>query len=168
MQCIQPLPHSGNLTELDFHDHSAIESNSTRTATHSADSPLPELKKKRRKRTLTEHSPHTTLVPRQQCTSTPLPLSEAELSVYVTSTHASVSMADFRSSVEEKESLNGLQEDVFQCMIHKLYRCKQSDTFFPSLQSFVNCIRKQTADSEQSKLMWYISKSLVKSKFHFT
>ena len=45
VQCIQPLPHSGNLTELDFHDHSATESNSIRTATHSADSPLPELKK---------------------------------------------------------------------------------------------------------------------------
>ena len=78
MQCIPPLPHSGNLTELDFHDHSAIESNSTCTATHFADafnSPLPELKNKRRKRTLTEHSPHTILVPRQQCTSTPLPLS---------------------------------------------------------------------------------------------
>ena len=43
VQCIQPLPHSGNLTELDFHDHSVVESNSTCATSNS---PLPELKKK--------------------------------------------------------------------------------------------------------------------------
>ena len=39
-------------------------------------------------------------------------------------------------------------------MIHKLYRSKESDKFFPGIQSFVNCIHKQRADSEVSNVVY--------------
>ena len=39
-------------------------------------------------------------------------------------------------------------------MIHKLYRSTESDKFFPGIQSFVNCIRKQCTDSEVSNVVY--------------
>ena len=85
---------------------------------------------------------------------TALPPLEIDSSQYASHTHSRATLADFRPSACEIESLDKLQEDIFLCMIHKLYRAKESDKFFPCLQSFVNCVRKQCADTEVSNVVY--------------
>ena len=154
VQCVQPLPESGSLTESDLHAQRVVCQSNVLPPDNTSNSPIPVLKKKRQKRTLTEHSPHTAMVASQPQSSKPLPLIELHLSEYASHTPPNMSLADFRPSVCEQESLDKLQEDIFQCLIHKLYRSKQSDMFFPGLQSFVNCVRKQCADREVSNVVY--------------
>ena len=64
VQCVQPFPKSGNLTESDLHPHELHASIAPPPAppAHVCNSPIPILKKKHQKCTLTEHYPHTAMV----------------------------------------------------------------------------------------------------------
>lgn len=54
----------------------------------------------------------------------------------------------------EKSALHDLQNDLFQSCVLRKYGPAESDQVFPSLQSLINCIRKQATDREVSKVSY--------------
>ena len=104
----------------------------TASYVHVSNSPIPVLKNVRSVLTLpTYYNGCTTITYSLTSTSNWL--------ITVCQSRFSATIADFRPSACEKESLDKLQ-DIFLCMIHKLYCSKESNKFFPGIQSFVNCM----------------------------
>ena len=149
MQCMQPLPLTGI---LEAEDTNALHH--PRSHKHSATSPtvspVPMEKTNRRRRTQTElPSPHTSLsatrinnVPNAQT------FDSAEYSIGA----CSLQLDDFRLSLNERRSMNIFQEDIFRCNLLKY--APQQAHHLPGLQSLLNCIRKQTPSSEESRVAY--------------
>ena len=149
VQCMQPLPLTGILEVEDInvlhHPHSRKHYATSPTA-----SPVPTEKSKRRRRTLTElFSPHTSLSVRHVNN---LPNAQVFDSAEYSTGARSLQLDDFRLSTNERRSMNIFQEDIFRCMLLK-YTPQQAHQL-PGLQSLINCIRKQTTSTEESRVAY--------------
>ena len=152
VQCVQPHPLSGHLTSEDMLDPGPVDaSNSGKHAQSSPiGTPIAVEKHKRRKRTLTEGtttSPHTVLVLPEKLPHPHLPMEYERFT-------RTVCLEEFRLDATEQSVLHALQVDLFHSVILRKFGSTDSGRAFPGLQSFINCIRKQTADREVSNITY--------------
>ena len=152
VQCVQPLPTTGLLQQEELTDQIEQPCSRKHPATSPTASPIIVEKSKRRRRTLTElPSPHSTvLIP--QVPSHQRPCNTGlENSAYVVPVQ-SVNLHDFNLNTSEKQSMNLLQGDLFKCMVLK--HVAHNSHHLPNLQSLINCVRKQSSSSEESKVVY--------------
>ena len=64
----------------------------------------------------------------------------------------SIDLDDFSLSISEKANMNLFQEDIFKCVILK--HVSQNSHKLPNLKSLINCIRRQTTCTEESKVVY--------------
>ena len=156
VQCVQPLPVSGHLTQEDL--LASPKTHKKRPPTSPAGTPIPTEKHKRRRRTLTElASPHTTMVAHTQGeqTSRSDPFDNVELADYCTTSTVTLHLEEFKLNAIEQSTLENLQTDLFQCIVLRGFGSTDRSAHpFPALPSLVNCIRKQSADREVSNVTY--------------
>ena len=148
VQCVQPLPISGHLTSNDLLSPRTTENRSSK---HIWSSPVnPPIPRERRKRTLTEHaSPHSTMViPNQEPAISNSNLLPAFHPREYWTTTSTLHLKDFRPNTIEQSALNTLQTDLFHCILLQKFGSGESSPIFPGLQSFINCVRRQSTDRE--------------------
>ncbi len=156
VQCIQPLPETEYLSQ-DLVPSSHASQLTTRThiqTTSPVNTPIPHEKHKRRRRTLTEFSPHTSITVAPKKNSTVLQDKEVFQSIHTAEyvrlqTDSELSIAQFRPTAVEEASLKVLQEDLFKCITLRSFSPPQ---IFPSLVSLLNCVKRQTYDKEVSNI----------------
>ena len=147
--CAAPPSLSGHLTSEDMLDPGPVDaSNSGKHAQSSPiGTPIAVEKHKWRKRTLTEGtttSPHTVLVLPEKLPHPHLPMEYERFT-------RTVCLEEFRLDATVQSVLHALQVDLFHSVIVRKF---DSGRAFPGLQSFINCIRKQTADREVSNITY--------------
>ena len=153
VQCVQPLPLTGQLTRDDVLVSSTVAhtTSNKRMCSSPANTPIPREKNKRRRRTLTEQSsPHSTMETQEP---TVLP-SDCLDSVQYPSNRVILHLDDFRPSVVEQSILDTLHTDLFHCMVLRKAGSVLPTQPFPGLQSLLNCVRKQTCDREVSNITY--------------
>ena len=75
--------------------------------------------------------------------------SSYDSSTYDSST-ISLSLQDFKPNHLERKAWDILQEDVFKCMLLK----QEGHSQLPVLQSLINCVRQQSTNTEESKVVY--------------
>ena len=158
VQCTQPLPLSGHLTPDDFLTSASTQVTdcSKRTCSSPANTPIAKEKHKRRRRTLTEHSPHTVLVNEQSESHTRPFQKQCHTSVRAeySSTTVALKLTDFQPDYSEQSALNLLQNDIFKSILLRNGGSTLPTQPFPGLQSLINCVRKQARESEVSHITY--------------
>ena len=145
VQCMQPLPITG-LLEAEDKNEPQMYTPHKHLASSPTESPVPVEKSKHRRRTLTEsHSPHTTLSVRHRNTFDMITSSNS----FAT---PAPQLVDFRQSQSEIESMKLLQEDIFKCMLLKCSGPQKHN--LPGLQSLLNCVCKQSSNTEVSAISY--------------
>ena len=151
VQCVQPLPLSGNLTDDNVLPPVQGVHTNKRTCNSPVNTPVAREKYKRRRRTLAERSsPHTELV---AITSQSNPFQTTRVGQYERRI-GPLTLDHFKPNESEQSALESLRHDLFHSIV--LRKCGSSlpTQPFPGLQSIVNCMRKQAYDKEVSKVTY--------------
>ena len=157
VQCVQPLPVSAPLHDIEMVPARFQPTSRKHPASSPTASPLPILKLKCRHRTLTEKpSPHTSILIPETGTEQPgVPITDiVELADYLVEAPIGISVSTFNPNPVEKQSLASFQEDIFQCMMLKHAQSSTEQCPLPGLPSLINCISKQSANSEVSNVIY--------------
>ena len=161
VQCTQPLPISGCLTQDDvfpFCLDQQIDSKK-RVCSSPAHTPIAKEKHKRRRRTLINHSPHTALVTENLDSSESYSRNFQESCQALPTTEypnrrTALSLTEFKPDYAEQSALEILQKDIFQSIILRKAGSTLSNQPFPGLQSLIHCVRKQTSEKEVSHITY--------------
>lgn len=119
---------------------------------------MPTLRQKPRSRTLTEcASLHTYIaLPTLSQVRPQLALEEVEidLSDYPTLTGPSLTLSQFKLTNWEIKNIQNLRKGLYCVNILKGYDNSRRCSILPGLQSILNCIQKQTSESEKSNIVY--------------
>ena len=155
VQCVLPLPVSGNLTPDDVLRLKEAGQGRKRLPASPAGIPIATEKQKRRRRTLTEQCPpHTTMIDpsvlQHTQTSNPELFDVVDPPDYIT-TVRTLSLTDFNLNAIEQSTLDTPQTDLFHSILLCTYNSSHT---FPALPSLINCMRKKSADKEVSNVTY--------------
>jgi len=139
VQCVQPLPVSGNLTPDDVLRLKEAGQGRKRLPASLAGSPMVTEKQKRRRHPLTEQgSPDTTMIDpsvlQRTQTSNPELLDAVDPTDYIT-TARTLSLTDFNLNAIEQSTLDTLQTDLFHSILLRTYDSSHTFPALPSLTS---------------------------------
>ena len=147
VQCVQPLPITGILQKEDLAKITEPTYSRKHPASSPTASPILVEKSKRRRRILTElPSPHSTLSMPQVCRMPSMYAFDSD--AYITPIR-SIDIKAFRPSLNEKTNMDIFQDDLLKCLL-----LKDASQNLPSLQALINCVRKQTSSTEESKVVY--------------
>ena len=152
VQCVQPLPTSGNMTDDDIRASPRTEVTSGKHRLSSpAKTPTPNKKLKRRRRTLTELPSPPSESTEIEVDSTSEPFEPINFDDYKPSKNY-LRLEDFKVDDDEQFALNQLHQNLFRAVVLRFFAPDQH--CFPSLPSFINCLQKQSSDKEVSNVTY--------------
>ena len=159
VQCVQPLPASGTLSNAEV----IHASNTSRkhVAFSPIPSPIPMERCKRCRRTLAElASPHTNMANPVGLLSHcgELSLDDIDTTDYPSS-RPNISITNFLPNAEEKCSMTYLHEGLFCCIVLKGAQSHQECSVLPGISSLLNCIQQQKEDKEVSNVVYVSEKA---------
>ena len=145
VQCVQPLPVSGTLSQEVLTGH---DTRKRPSSTHVA-SPMPVEKQKQRRRTLPEQpSPHSQML-QPSLKDRPISL----VGEYQTQVLTQMTIHNYRLHAVEKSSLDSLQRDIHKVLLLKHVRSSNTD-HLPGIPTLLNCVQQQAFDKEVSNIAY--------------
>lgn len=149
VQCVQPLPLSGTLSQSE-----KLQPTSRKHA--ATTSPALVEKHKRRRRTISEQtSPHTQVaaIPTGILSCDTDNLKDIDASDY-TSSSSGLALSSFHTSQKEQTSLSSLHNGIFRCILLKEVQSSQEKVTLPGIPSLLNCVQQLTDESEVSNVVY--------------